>query len=148
MRRLWAISACLLTVALAAPAQACTRPKGAGGIESGIVDWINAERSKKGLAKLRLNAGLDAAAERHACDMAAKGGLNHDRFAERMRGAGYRTGVENVARSGDASAEAAAQIWRDSAQHWENILNRSIRDVGVGTAVGGGRTYYVFMAGK
>lgn len=148
MRKTLGVLACLGGLLVVAEgAMACTKPKSASGIESGLIDWINAERAKKGLAGLAADPGLEAAADAHACTMAGQGKLSHQNFPGRLRKAGYGEGVENVAMSSEASADAAARIWKKSSQHWANILNRNVRTLGVGTATTGGRTYYVFMAG-
>lgn len=147
--------AVILGLALAGgPALACQKPGGASGIEAALIDWINAERGKKGLSRLKANGKLDGAAQDHACDMAAAGKMAHQvpggpSFQSRVKGAGYRmrTAVENIAKSRSGSADAAAAIWRDSSAHWANILNPKLRDIGIGVATDGSSVYYVFVGG-
>lgn len=144
-----------VAVALACgPALACSKPSGASGIESALFDWINKERGKKGLTRLKANGKLDGAAQGHACDMAAAGKMAHQvpggpSFQNRIKGSGYRvrTAVENIAKSSRGTADAAAGIWRDSSAHWANILNPDLRDGGIGLATDGSSVYYVFVGG-
>jgi uncharacterized protein YkwD len=149
MQKILAMLACAGLMSFPGPAEArtCHSPEGAGRIEAALVGWINDERAKKGLPALAPVKTLDAAAGRHACAMAGQGKLSHQNFAGRLHGAGYFAGVENVARSSETSAAAAARIWKKSGAHWANLLNRDIRTLGIGTAMADGRTYYVFMAG-
>lgn len=138
----------------AGPALACTKPGGAAAMDKALIDWINAERGKKGLAKLKANGKLDSAAQGHACDMAAAGKMAHTvpggpSFQSRVKGSGYRmrTAVENIAKSSRGTAEAAAELWRNSSAHWSNILEPQLRDVGIGLATDGKSVYYVFVGG-
>ncbi|WP_225026396.1 CAP domain-containing protein [Xinfangfangia pollutisoli] len=148
MRIRLALAAAVLGVTLGGAALACSKPKDAAAIEASLADWINGERAKKGLPRLSVNADLGAAAAKHACKMAADAKLSHAGFPSRLRGAGFGSGVENVARSTESSASAPVRIWKGSSKHWENILNSGARSMGLGTATAGGRTYYVFMAGS
>jgi uncharacterized protein YkwD len=155
-RRLTAvILGLVLGLAVAAgPGLACSKPGGASAMDKALIDWINAERGKKGLSRLSANAKLDAAAQGHACDMAAAGKMAHKlpggpSFQSRVKSSGYkmRTAVENIAKSSRGTAEAAAQLWRESSGHWANILEPKLRDVGIGLATDGTSVYYVFVGG-
>lgn len=147
--------AAALAVAVTGAAAACSKPSGAAGVESGLISWINAERGKKGLSKLKANGKLDAAAQGHACDMAETGHFGHKvpggkSFQQRIKGQGYkmRTAVENIAKSPKgASADVAAGIWRDSSGHWSNIMEPALREIGIGVATDGKNVYYVFVGG-
>ncbi len=149
MRKFLTMAACAVWPLLAGAGQAvaCSTPMGAQGIERALLGWINAERDKKGLAALAPTSTLQDAAGRHACALARQGKLSHRNFAQRIHGAGFGIGVENVAMSTEASAAAAARIWKRSGGHWANILNRDVRQIGLATATADGRTYYVLMAG-
>jgi uncharacterized protein YkwD len=136
----------------AGAALACTQPAGAKAIEAELVAWINAERSKKGLAALGNNAALKKAAQRHACDMAKNSFLSHtgsdgSKMAGRVRGAGYkyRAVVENVGMDVKASATRMGASWKSSSSHWKNLMSGKIDDMGVGFASSGGNVYYVFV---
>lgn len=149
------LSALMLSVALAGPALACKQPAGAAKIEAGLVDWINTQRTGKGLGRLRVSAVLGTAAAAHACDMAGRGFFAHNgpggpSFQARLKRAGYRfsAAVENIAKSRSASAGTAEGIWRKSSAHWGNILNGSIHDIGVAVATDGADVFYVFVGGS
>jgi uncharacterized protein YkwD len=73
--------------------------------------------------------------------MAANGYFSHTgrdgrSFADRIRAQGYPSpAAENIAR-GQRSASAVMQAWLNSAGHRRNILNCSLRAIGVGFAPG------------
>lgn len=147
----------ILATTPASIALACTQPANAAAIESGLIDWINAERKKKGLARLAPNPALEKAATAHACDMATKGyfshtGKNGKRVEARMRAQGYKpmAFVENLALMPGGSVAEVASAWRNSGSHWKNVLNRSIREIGIGVGVAsdGKQVYYVFVGGS
>jgi uncharacterized protein YkwD len=110
---------------------------------------INAERGRYGLAPLRLNRRLAAAAAAHAGDMDARNYFSHDSldggsFVDRIRRAGYLKGArswtvgENLAwgSRGRAAPQRITQSWMNSPGHRENILNSSFREIGIGVAHG------------
>jgi uncharacterized protein YkwD len=127
---------------------------------------MNAERAARGLKVLRANAGLAAAARRHAGDMVRGGYFSHTSpagttFVARVLRAGYRPAAlgENIAAGVGrlATPEATVQKWMGSPPHRANILGRRYREAGVGMfprfaggdAVPGGGTYVaVFGAGR
>ncbi len=148
--------AAVLAAMGAVPAMAdCQKPADAAVVESTLVKWINTVRAEKGLPALRPSAALKAAAQGHACDMAERGYFGHQRqggpdLTARLRKAGYRyrIGVENIAKSRRGTAEAAAGIWRVSPQHWANLLNPKVKDIGLAVATDGTSVFYVFNAGR
>jgi uncharacterized protein YkwD len=144
---------CAVMAVSAGAALACQKPAGASGIESEVIAWINAERAKKGLSKLKTNAALDKAAEAHACDIAKRGTLDHtgangSNVKQRAKAKGYASGliIENIFKSGKTSAAAPTAYWRKSAGHWTNIINPAIQDVGMAVATDGSSSYYVLVA--
>ncbi|NEX46744.1 CAP domain-containing protein [Pseudotabrizicola algicola] len=149
------LAAVLLAASLPATGMACSKPSGAAGLERGLVQWINQERQARGLAALRPSDKLAAAAQQHGCDMATRGYFAHRRdggpsMGDRARANGYafRKMVENLAHSRNASVDSAAGIWRNSPQHWANILSPEMRDIGVSVTTGGGRIYWVMKAAQ
>jgi uncharacterized protein YkwD len=114
-----------------------------------MVCLINAERRTHGLARLRLDRRLSAAARDHSRDMVRRGYFAHDSPdglspAQRVGGTGYLRGSrswlvgENLA-WGWHGRETAARIvraWMHSPPHREEILEPSFRDVGIGAVVG------------
>jgi uncharacterized protein YkwD len=144
---------CTVMAVSAGAAVACQKPKGAAGIESEVIAWVNAERAKMGLSKLKANSALDKAAEAHACDIAGRGKLDHkgangSNVKQRAKAKGYQASVivENIFKSGKTSAAAPTAYWRKSAGHWTNITNPAIQDVGMAIATDGASNYYVFVA--
>jgi uncharacterized protein YkwD len=157
-------SLCLL--ATPADASACAntdlRPssENRGPIRAAVLCLINEERSSRGMAKLRANAKLRAAAEKHSANMTANNFFDHVSPAgttplERVKAAGYLAGAsswavgENIA-WGEQQLSTPGEImkaWMDSTGHRANILNRRFRHIGIGVAVGapvsgaGGATY-------
>lgn len=140
---------------LSSGAVACEAPGGAAGLRDGVIGWVNEARRSRGLPALRKSAALQASATAHACDMATRGYFAHQgpggpSLSRRLKKAGYRfrAANENIARTQAASVSAPTVFWRDSALHWANVLDPSVRDVGIGIAQAGGRVYWVMNAGK
>lgn len=107
-----------------------------------VVDAMNRERAARGLAPLRLNARLNAAAQDRARDMFAKHYFEHvspdgiDPFSWVDReGYDYTVIGENLA-TGYGTATSVVDGWMDSPGHRENILERDFRDVGIAIAAG------------
>ena len=130
--------------ATATPAQA-----GNSTVVRATLCTINAERARQGLAPLRLNARLSAAAAGHAGDMDRRNYFAHDSlgggsFVDRIRRAGYLRGArgwtvgENIAWAsrGRAAPVTITQMWMNSPSHRANILNGSFREIGIGVAHG------------
>jgi uncharacterized protein YkwD len=110
---------------------------------------LNAERARHGLARLKLNKRLSAAARRHARDMVRRDYFAHDSlgggsFVGRIRRSGYLKGAsrwsvgENLAwGSRERSApRAITAMWMNSAGHRANILSPAFREVGIGFSNG------------
>jgi uncharacterized protein YkwD len=119
-----------------------------------LLTLVNAERQRVGVAPLRLNDKLTAAAQRHAQDMATNRNLSHQgsdgsTMRSRIDDTGYDWMAigENVA-MGQTSPEAVMQSWMNSAGHRRNILNPDFQELGVGYAEGGGRPYWVQVFAK
>lgn len=122
-----------------------------GQVSDAIVCLSNQIRSHYGLPQFHRDGRLDAAAALHSLDMGTRnffGHANLDGLSPTARAAaqGYRLGVgENIA-YGQASARAVVLGWMQSAGHCRNLLG-SAADLGVGTAVLGGRPYYTQVFG-
>jgi uncharacterized protein YkwD len=118
-------------------------PNSLESMEDQIVALTNAERAKRSSCpQLRHDDRLQTAAQRHSADMASYGYLSHtghDRSTpvQRMQDAGYDASgqgwAENVAR-GYPTVAAAMAGWMNSPGHRANILNCSLRAIGVGVA--------------
>lgn len=108
---------------------------------------LNEERERRGLARLRHNAQLAAAARRHARDMVTRSYFAHDSlsgasFIDRIEQTGYTRNVswtlgENLAWGSGrlASPLEIVKAWMASPGHRANVLGR-FREVGVGLAEG------------
>jgi uncharacterized protein YkwD len=110
---------------------------------------LNAQRKRHGLAPLRLNRRLSAAARRHAEDMDRRNYFSHDSlgggsFVDRIRRSGYLRGArrwsvgENLAWGSHwrSTPRTITQMWMNSPGHRANMLSRSFREVGIGVAYG------------
>ncbi|CAM5273451.1 sigma-70 family RNA polymerase sigma factor [Streptomyces griseomycini] len=130
-----------------APAKAPARPEAArpstpaapaaGGPAAQVLSITNSERSKAGCGPVTLDDRLARAAQLHSEDMSANDyfshtGKNGSSFADRAKDQGHPSpGAENIAR-GQNSAASVMQAWMDSPGHRANILNCSLRTLGVG----------------
>ncbi len=108
-----------------------------------ILDFVNQERTSRGLSALTLNSQLTAAAVTHARDMADNGFFSHtgsdgSHVGDRATAAGYSwTAVgENIGQA-DVSAEEIVDLWMNSPGHRANILGPDFTELGVGTDDGG-----------
>jgi uncharacterized protein YkwD len=93
------------------------------------------------------NRALSRAAGWHAADMARRNYFSHTSpggatYVRRMRWAGYqpRRAAENLA-AGQTSPEDVVTSWMDSPAHRANILDCSLREIGVGFASNPQSTY-------
>jgi uncharacterized protein YkwD len=159
--RLWFVFACAAAVvAVAAPA-ALSAPSASrfsvAGLESGLLQQLNAIRADHGLSALRSNAKLAAAAGQHSREMADDGYFDHDsvdgtsfstRIAHWYPVANHRSwwvGENLLWSSPGVDPSGAAAMWMRSAVHRANILNPRWREVGIGavysTSAGGVYTH-------
>ena len=152
-----AVLAAALLVPAAAPGQQPTARKkaepGPNAAEKGVIDATNAERKKAGLAPLKANPLLMAAARAHAQNMAKQNKLEHELDgktpADRVKAAGYfgRRSGENIAWNPKSPA-AAVEGWMNSPPHKENILTKEYAEIGVGVATNAkGEPYWVQVFG-
>ena len=103
-----------------------------------ILHYTNKLRKSNRMAELKINAELNAIAQRHSADM-AKGRVQfgHTGFDQRMKNArkaisGMQTFAENVA-YGPRSGKEVVAMWTNSAGHRKNMLGK-FRYIGIGTA--------------
>jgi uncharacterized protein YkwD len=112
-------------------------------LEDQVVDATNAERAKAKCAALTMDDRLRTAAQVHSADMASYAYLSHTGHdgsdpVSRMKDAGYPITpaigwAENVAR-GYPSVDAVMTAFMGSPDHRANILNCSMKVIGVGVA--------------
>jgi uncharacterized protein YkwD len=115
------------------------------------LDAINRLRADRGLARLRPNARLAAAADAHARDLAEHGirghrGSDGSLPAQRATRAGYSWTLigENVA-GGYSSPASVVGGWMASPPHRENLLQGDFREAGIAWADSGTRTGFVWV---
>ena len=106
-----------------------------------VVTRTNAERATAGCPAVQVDPRLTAAAQLHTEDMAANNYFSHTSqdgrtFVDRARAQGYPSpGAENIAKGYRTAADVMAG-WMGSDGHRRNILNCSLRAIGVGFAPG------------
>ncbi|MDH6132501.1 uncharacterized protein YkwD [Kitasatospora sp. MAA4] len=103
-----------------------------------IVTMVNAERAKAGCGPLTVNAKLQAVAQQHSDDMAARNYYEHDTPegvdpGTRMTNGGYQWSSwgENIYKS-PQDPSTAMTGWMNSPEHRDNILNCAFQETGVG----------------
>jgi uncharacterized protein YkwD len=152
------LSACMLWGAgpAAAKKRACTQASAVPTADTlpqayaAVLCLVNRERARRGLRALRNSAQLTQAAVDHSTDMVARQYFAHDGLdGETPRQRVLRTGYFGAG-GGGAVEEALACGWLQlssprslvamlmrSPQHQSILLNRSLRDVGIGLVLGG-----------
>lgn len=134
----------LLTVAPAASAITLTKP------EKQLLTLINKARAKRHLPALKVNAKLQRAARAHsvemiACDYFAHNSFNGESFSQRLVRFGYKLNGcsswhvgENIANGVGllGTPEAVMENWMASKPHRAVILSRTMKDIGIGHAMG------------
>ena len=130
-----------------------------GEVAAATLCLVNAERTSRGLAALKVDRSLERAALGHASDMVehsyfSHSGRNGSQVADRVRATGYLRSAdwiigENLA-WGSGSMGAPSSIvgaWMRSSGHRDNILRAGYREIGLGIVPGnpasgsGGATY-------
>ncbi len=121
-----------------------------------VLQLTNAQRTKRGLPPLRLNANLANASGWFARDMAThrvqvlthRDSLGRDP-GTRLRAFGFPWTAygENIARGYPSPASVVA-AWMASPGHRANILNGRFTVIGVGHAFDGGQDYWVQDFGR
>lgn len=115
-----------------------------------VLCLVNRERARRGLRALRRSTQLTQAAMHHSTDMVARQYFAHESLeGETVRQRVLRTGYF-AGRAGGAVEETLACGWMQlsspkalvtmlmrSSQHAAILLNRSLRDVGIGLVLGG-----------
>jgi uncharacterized protein YkwD len=110
-------------------------------LESGVLTQINTLRRQHGLAPLRVNVKLRAAADAHSASMASRGFFAHESadgtsFWQRVQRyyprSGYWSVGENLLWSSpDVDAAGALRMWLNSPPHRKNLLTARWREIGL-----------------
>lgn len=111
-----------------------------------VVDLVNTERAKEGLAPLTIDPSVEKAATVRANEIQSK--FDHTRpngssfsSALKEQGVNYSGAGENIA-WGQKSPEEVVTAWMNSAGHRANIMNKSYTHIGVGNTQNGSGTQY------
>lgn len=169
-----AIAAATMSMAVAAPAQAqasnCANtaivPSAANTsqVRQATLCLVNEERTSRGLPKLKINSTMTRLAQSYAERMAREHFFSHtapdgSTQTTRLQKTGYFKNArswyvgENIfeAPTGSDTPAAIVDNWMHSAGHRANILNRKLRDAGMGHVLvlptGGAGTTAVLMFG-
>ncbi len=100
---------------------------------SRIFSLINAERSRRGLPRLRRASCASAFAERWSVHLARSQNLRHQSLRPMLKSCEARRVAENIG-YGNVTADALMKTWMASAHHRANILNPRLGYLGVGAA--------------
>lgn len=124
-------------------AQGATAADAVAALESSVLGEINALRRRHGVAPLRTNARLRAAADAHSSAMVRRGFFSHTsadgtpfsvrvaRYYPRGR-TGYRAIGENLLWSSPSvDAARAIRMWLNSPGHRRNLLRAGWREIGL-----------------
>jgi uncharacterized protein YkwD len=133
-----ASAAVVALLATAGPARALEAVC-AGDVEREVARLVNVERAAYGLAAVKVDVRLGAAAVRHSADMRDHCFLSHtgsdgSQPTERVLDAGYPEPGGEVAAAGGYSYDAAAIVasWMGSSGHRAILLRSDAKHVGVG----------------
>jgi len=147
--RLAAVAGTIVLVCGLAHAQAPAYAQApAARAETDLLTYVNHARQARGLATLRWDESLAAAARRHAEVMARHGSAQHGFEGElslsarvKQAGAHFSWLAENVAQG--PTAEFIHSQFMHSAPHLANILDRDMDSIGVGVVERGGQLFVV-----
>ncbi|GAA3047794.1 CAP domain-containing protein [Streptomyces glomeratus] len=132
----------------ALPATPASAAAGPASMRSEVIRLTNAQRIQAGCPALTSDTALTKAAQSHTADMADHDFVDHtgsdgSSLVDRAQAAGY-TGwsalAENVA-AGQTTAADVVNSWMNSPGHRANILNCSLKQIGVGYVTKPGSTH-------
>jgi uncharacterized protein YkwD len=143
------IAALAVAVLTALPGSAVAGRSKLASQRAALLTRHNRARAKANRPKLRMNAKLNAAAQRYAELLRRTGKFGHSvkgTLGSRIRAEDYRFRVagENIAK-GQRSPSAVVRAWMRSSGHRRNILNRKYCDVGFGVS---GNVWVVDFGGR
>ncbi|GHG23574.1 MULTISPECIES: CAP domain-containing protein [Amycolatopsis] len=125
----------------APPPPSSTKPA-APSVTAQVIALVNDERAKAGCDPLTEESHVTKAAQDFSDLMSEKNFFSHTSpdgttFDQRIKQAGYpKPGAENIAR-GQTSAAKVMDSWMNSEGHRANILNCSLKKIGVGVTTDG-----------
>ena len=115
--------------------------------EAEVIRLVNAERAREGLAPLRLDSSLRSSARLRAKEIVACWGHtrpNGQRFCTAITSS-YCKAAENIA-AGQSTPERVVKSWMNSASHRANIMNPSLKLIGVGCYYDTSTPYKIYWA--
>lgn len=119
-----------------------------GSYEQEVLRLVNEQRAKYGLSALTYSKSLEAVAYAHSRDMAQNNYFSHTNLKgqspfDRLASAKitYRAAAENIA-AGQKTPAAVVDAWMNSEGHRKNILNSSVKQMGLGVYQGGSYGIY------
>ncbi|MEV4333095.1 CAP domain-containing protein [Streptomyces sp. NPDC049597] len=134
---------------LEAAAHSYDAPGKATKLARRIVSLVNVHRRRAGCAPLRIDDRLQAAAQAHADDMAARGYYEHESpegrdggYRMAARGYAWNRWAENIHRGPTGPTETVFG-WMRSAVHRENIMDCRLEHTGVGISLKGNGPWWV-----
>lgn len=111
-------------------------------VEKQVVDLVNSERAKHGLAPLKEDWEVSRVARHKSQDMRDRGYFSHTSPTygspfDMMKsyGISYRSAGENIAQ-GQRTPQSVMNSWMNSSGHRANILSKDFTHIGVGYASG------------
>jgi uncharacterized protein YkwD len=118
-----------------------------------VLALVNQERAGAGCAPVVADGGLAGVARAHSADMRDRDFFSHTNLEglspfDRAEKAGIsHSRAENIA-YGQRDAAAVMEAWMNSAGHRANILDCSLRTLGVGVAEGPGGPWWTQLFGS
>jgi uncharacterized protein YkwD len=134
--------AAALLIAAGTTAALVPTAEAAPSVEGKVVELVNKARAAAGCGAVSVDSRLTSAADGHSTDMANRSYFDHTTpdgvtFSQRITRAGYPSpGAENIA-MGYQNAEQVMDGWMKSAGHKANILNCSLKKIGVSVNTNG-----------
>ena len=134
------VIALVATVLLLPSSALASARTGMSPAEAALLREVNITRAHFGLARVRPDARLEAAARSHSREMLVTNTFAHGAFASRMVQFDVRGSFagENLAWGTGyrASARAIVQAWLASPEHRANLLRPSFTRIGIGSLSG------------
>lgn len=129
-------------------------------MEQRILTLVNKERKRRKLVELKMDEKLLAVARAHSQDMAANNYFSHTNLAglspfDRIDAAGvtWKIAGENITYNSNSTDPAltAFTSWKNSPEHYENMLTKDYTLTGIGVGLGENGIYFftqVFVGTK
>lgn len=117
-------------------------------MEQEVLALVNEVRAENGLSALTWAEDIAEIARAHSADMINRSFFSHtnpdgespfDRL--KSNGISYNAAAENIA-YGQRTAEAVMESWMNSSGHRANILNKNVKEIGIGAVKNSQGTVY------